>query len=50
VREYVEREAKHLIDGFKRDLEMVLVGRYDPSFRHRWEVRTGRAFAEVLAI
>lgn len=47
VREYVEREAKHLIDGFKRDVEMVLVGRYDPGFRHRWESHTGRAFADV---
>jgi hypothetical protein len=48
VRDYVEREAKHLIDEFKRDLEMVLVGRYDPGFRHRWEARTGKAFAGVL--
>lgn len=47
VREYVEREAKHLIDEFKRDLEMVLVGRYDPSFRARWEISTGTKFADV---
>lgn len=47
VREYVEREAKDLIDGFKRDIEMVLLGRYDPSFRQRWEAKTGRSFASV---
>lgn len=47
VREYVEREAKNLIDGYKRDLESVLIGRYDPSFRARWEARTGRTFAEA---
>lgn len=47
VRDYVEREAKHLIDEFKRDLEMVLVGRYDPGFRARWEIRTGTRFERV---
>ncbi|MUV13569.1 hypothetical protein [Noviluteimonas gilva] len=47
VREYVEREAKSLIDNFKHDLESVLVGRYDPGFRARWELRTGTTFAEV---
>lgn len=47
VREYVEREAKRLIDNFKRDVESVLTGNYDPSFRHRWESRSGVPFERV---
>ena len=44
VRDYVEAEAKDLIADFARDMEQASMERFDPHFRGRWEIATGRTF------
>lgn len=44
VRDYVQVEACDLIDGFARDVECAMTGKFDPDFRGRWEQATGRTW------
>lgn len=44
VRQYVELEARDLIDDFSRDMEQAYLERFDPWFRDRWERRMGLPF------
>lgn len=49
VRDYVQAEASELIFRFKRDMEMAVTGRFDPDFRSRWEICTGRKWPRFQA-
>jgi hypothetical protein len=42
VRSYAEVEADKLLRSFKTDMEQAFTGRFDSSFRARYELATGR--------
>jgi hypothetical protein len=42
VRSYAEVEADKLLRSFKTDMEQAFTGRFDHSFRARYELKTGR--------